>query len=197
MYLDPSNWNCLSRPVYLDRSIWTHLFGPVYLDHLFGPVFSDIWMHLFGPILLVHFLLTRLFGPVNFDLSILTRHFGPIYLDPSIRTCLLLGKLSEVALIDMNMNPFYSTLRNISWAGGAQIVLTHLFAVHLESIGTVFPEKDPSADHDNLALALRHRVQPLAAALVRLPVDKVVILGPAEPEQLLFYGESWEGELWG
>ena len=75
------------------------------------------------------------------------------------------------------------------------IVLAHLVAVHPESVGTLFPEKDPSAIHDNFALALGHRVQPLAAALVRLPENIVVNLGPAEPEHLLLQGESGVGEL--
>ena len=78
---------------------------------------------------------------------------------------------------------------------GPHLVLAHLVAVHPESVGTLFPEKDPSAIHDNLALALGHRVQPLAAALVRLPDDIVANLGPAEPEHLLLQGESGKGAL--
>ena len=76
---------------------------------------------------------------------------------------------------------------------GPHIVLAHLVAVHPESVGPLFPEKDPSAIHDNTALALGHRVQPLAAALVRLPDDIVVNLGPVEPEHLLLQGKSEEG----
>ena len=71
---------------------------------------------------------------------------------------------------------------------GPHIVLAHLVAVHPDAIGTLFPEKDPSAIHDNLTLALGHRIQPLAAALVRLPNDIVANLGPAEPEYLLLQG---------
>ena len=78
---------------------------------------------------------------------------------------------------------------------GPHIVLAHLVAVHPEFVGTLFPEKDPSAIHDHLALALKHCVQPLAAALVRIPDDIVVNLGPAEPEHILLQGESGEGEL--
>ena len=71
---------------------------------------------------------------------------------------------------------------------GPRIVLAHLVAVHPESIGTLFPEKDPIAIHDNLALG--HRIQPLAATLVRLHDDIVVKLGPAEHEHLLLQSES-------
>ena len=78
---------------------------------------------------------------------------------------------------------------------GLHIVLACLIAVHPESVGTLFPEKDPSDIHDNLALALGHRAQPLAAALVSLSDDIVVYLGPFEPEHLLPQGESGEGEL--
>ena len=63
------------------------------------------------------------------------------------------------------------------------------------AVGTLFPEKDPCAIHDNLALALGHHIQPLAAALVRLPNDIVANLGPAEPEHLLPRGEFGEGAL--
>ena len=65
--LNPSNWNCLFRPVYLSL-----LFGPVYLS-------PSIWTQ-FGPF--------WLFGPVNLDPSILTRLFGTVYLEPSIWTCI-------------------------------------------------------------------------------------------------------------
>ena len=118
--------------------------------------------------------------------------FGPVYFDPSI-----LGKLSEVASIDMNTTFFNLTLRNrsLSFARGATYVFAHLVAIHLESVGTLFPEKDPSAVHDNLALALGHCVQPLAATLVRIPDDIIGNLGPAESEHLLLQGESGEGEL--
>ena len=75
---------------------------------------------------------------------------------------------------------------------GPHIVLAHLIAFHSDAVGTLFPEKDPSAIHDNLALALEHLIQPLAAALFRLPDDKVANLGPAEPEHLLLHGESGE-----
>ena len=78
---------------------------------------------------------------------------------------------------------------------GLHIVLACLIAVHPESVGTLFPEKDPSDIHDNLALALGHCVQPLAAALVRIPDDIVGNLGPTEPEHLLLQGKSGEGEL--
>ena len=47
----------------------------------------------------------------------------------------------------------------------------------------------------NLALVLGHRIQPLAAALVRLPDDIVAMLGPAEPEYLLLQGEFGDGAL--
>ena len=78
---------------------------------------------------------------------------------------------------------------------GPQIVLAHLVAVHPESVVTIFPEKDPSEIHDNLALALGHRAQPLAAALVRLSDDIVGNLCPSDPEHLLLQGESEEGKL--
>ena len=51
--------------------------------------------------------------------------------------------------------------------------------------------------HDNLALALGHRVQPLAFAHVRLSDDIVANLGLVEPEHLLLQGESGEGALRG
>ena len=73
--------------------------------------------------------------------------------------------------------------------------LAHFVVVHQDAVGTLVPEKDPSAIHDDLALALGHRVQPLAAAQVRLPDDIVAILGPAEPEHLLLQCESGEGAL--
>ena len=66
---------------------------------------------------------------------------------------------------------------------GSGIVLAHLVAVHPESVGTLFPEKDPSAIQDNLVLALG------------LPDDIVVNLGPTKPKYLLIQGESGEGEL--
>ena len=75
---------------------------------------------------------------------------------------------------------------------GQHIVPAHLDAVHLYAVGIIFPENDPSDIHDNLALSLGHRIQPLAAALVRLPDDIVVNLGPAKPEHLLLQGESGE-----
>ena len=71
----------------------------------------------------------------------------------------------------------------------------HLLAIHPDAVGTLVPEKDTIAIHDNLALALGHRVQPFAAALVRLPDDIVANLGPAEPELLLLQGDSGEGVL--
>ena len=64
---------------------------------------------------------------------------------------------------------------------GPQIVLAHLVAVHPESAKIVFPEKAPSGFHDNFALALVHRAQPLAAILVRLSDDTVINLSLAEP----------------
>ena len=64
---------------------------------------------------------------------------------------------------------------------------------HLDSAGTIVPEKDPSVIHDDLALALGHCVWPLAAAHVRLHDDIVASLGPAKPEHLLLQGKSWEG----
>ena len=76
-------------------------------------------------------------------------------------------------------------------------LFAHLVAVHPESVGTILPEKDPSAIHDNLALALGHRAQPLAAALVRLSDDIGVNLGQAEPEYLLLQGESGKGNCEG
>ena len=48
---------------------------------------------------------------------------------------------------------------------GPDFVLAHLVAVHPESVGTHFPEIEPSAIHDNPALALGHHGQPLAARL--------------------------------
>ena len=59
----------------------------------------------------------------------------------------------------------------------------------------LFSLKNPTAIHDNLAIVLGHRTEPLAAALVRLTDDIVVNLGPAEPEHLLLQGKSGEGEL--
>ena len=47
----------------------------------------------------------------------------------------------------------------------------------------------------NLALALGHRGQLLAATLVRLSVDIVFYLGPAKPVHILLQGQSGEGEL--
>ena len=78
---------------------------------------------------------------------------------------------------------------------GPHVVLVHLVAVHLESVGTLFPIKDPSDIHDNLALAIGHRAQPFAAALVSISDDIVVNLGFSDPEHLLPQGESGEGEL--
>ena len=78
---------------------------------------------------------------------------------------------------------------------GPHIVLPQLVAIHPESFGTLFAEKDPSGIHDNLALALSHRAQPLAAALVRLSDDIVINLGLVEPKHLLHQGESGEVEL--
>ena len=74
------------------------------------------------------------------------------------------------------------------------IALAHLVAVHPESVGTLFPEKDHSAIHEYLALALGHCVQPLATALFRIPDDIVSNLGLAEPDYLLLQDESGEGE---
>ena len=68
---------------------------------------------------------------------------------------------------------------------GPYIVLAHLVAVHSESIGPLFPDKDPSAVNNNLALALGHVAKPLDAALVRLSDDIIVNLNPADPEHLL------------
>ena len=76
---------------------------------------------------------------------------------------------------------------------GPHIVLSQHVAVHPDAVGTLVPEKDPSAIPGNLLLALVHRVQPLAAAHVRLPVDIVASLGPAKPEHILLQGESGEG----
>ena len=53
---------------------------------------------------------------------------------------------------------------------GPLIVLAHRIVVHPEFVGTLIPTKDPSAIHC-IAMALGHRVQPLAATLVRLPVN--------------------------
>ena len=78
---------------------------------------------------------------------------------------------------------------------GPHIVLAHLVAVHPNAIKTLVCEKDPSAIPDNLALALGHRVWPLAAAHVRLHDDIVASLGPAEPEHLLLQDKSWEVPL--
>ena len=49
--------------------------------------------------------------------------------------------------------------------------------------------------HDNLALSLGHRTQPLAAALDRLSDDIGVNLGPTKPKHLLLQGKSWEGKM--
>ena len=76
---------------------------------------------------------------------------------------------------------------------GPHIAFAHLTAVHPESVGTLFFEKDPSFIHDNLALG--HRAQPFAATLVRPFDDIVVNLGPTKPEHLLLKGESGEVEL--
>ena len=78
---------------------------------------------------------------------------------------------------------------------GPHIVFAHLVAAHPESVKTLFPEKDPNDIHDNLALALGHQAQSLAAALVRLSDDIVINLGSAKPEHLLLQGESGESEL--
>ena len=78
---------------------------------------------------------------------------------------------------------------------GPHIVLANIVAVHPEAVGTLVPTKDPSAIHDNLALALGHRIQPLAAAHVGLPDDIVANLDPVESEHLLLQGESGEGAL--
>ena len=73
------------------------------------------------------------------------------------------------------------------------IVLAYLAAVNPDAVGTLVREKYPCAIPDNLAMALGHRVQPLAATHVRLPDDIVAWLGPAKPEHLLLQGESREG----
>ena len=78
---------------------------------------------------------------------------------------------------------------------GPHIVLAQLVAVHPDAVGILYPEKDPIPIHDNLALALGHRIKPLAAALIRLPDDIFANLGPAEPEYLLLQGEFGEGAL--
>ena len=67
--------------------------------------------------------------------------------------------------------------------------------VSVVSFGTLFPEKDSSAIHDNLALVLGHSILPRAAALVRLPYDIVGNLVPVEAEHLWLQGESGEGEF--
>ena len=72
--------------------------------------------------------------------------------------------------------------------------IAHLVAAHQDAVGTIVPEKDSSVIHNNLALSLGHRLQPLAAALVKLPDDIIVAnLGPAKPENLLHQGKSGEG----
>ena len=76
---------------------------------------------------------------------------------------------------------------------GPHIVLAHLVAVHPDAVGTLVPEKDSSYIPDNLAMALGHRVQTLAAAHVKLPDDIVSRLGPTRPDHLLLQGESGEG----
>ena len=78
---------------------------------------------------------------------------------------------------------------------GPHIVLAHLLVVPPEPVGTLFPDKDPSDIHDNLALPLRHHAQPLAAALVRLLDDIVSNLGLAKDKHLLLQGDSGEVEL--
>ena len=70
------------------------------------------------------------------------------------------------------------------------INLAHLVAVHPDVVRTLFPKK-----HPRLFMTISHRVQPLAASLVRLPDDIVANLSPAEPEHLLLQGQSGEGKL--
>ena len=71
---------------------------------------------------------------------------------------------------------------------GPHIVLAHLVSVHLDTVRTLVSEKDLSAIPDNLTLALGYRIQPLAAAHIRLPDDIVASLGPAQPDSLLIQG---------
>ena len=71
---------------------------------------------------------TTIFGPVYLDLSVWIHLFGHVCLDPSFLTHIF-----------------------------ENIVLVHLVAVYSAAVGTLFPQKDPSTIHDNLALALGHR----------------------------------------
>ena len=75
---------------------------------------------------------------------------------------------------------------------GPHIVLAHFVGVHPDAVGTLVPEKDPRYIPDNLAMALGHRVQTLAAAHVKLPDDIITSLGQAKTEHLLLLGESGE-----
>ena len=85
--------------------------------------------------------------------------------------------------------------RSLSCARGATYCPCQPCCCSPYGVGTLFPEKNSSAIHDNLTLALGHRIQPLAAALVRLTDDIFANLGPAEPEYLLLWGEFGEGTL--
>ena len=100
----------------------------------------------------------------------------------------------------MNTNTFLfdPKKQNFEWCSASRghiLSLPTLLLLIQNLLGNLFPERDPSDIHDNIAQSLGLSVQPLTSVLVRLPDDIVVILGPAEPEHLLLHGESREGEL--
>ena len=64
---------------------------------------------------------------------------------------------------------------------GPHIVLALFVVVHPDAVGSLVP----------VALALEHRIQPLAAA----HDDIVTNLGPAEPEHLLLHDATGEGAV--
>ena len=77
VFLDQSTLTRLFGPVYLNPSIWIGLFRPVLLE--LSPLTQYFW-----PIYLDPF-----FGHVYLETSIRTRLLGPIYLCPSLWTCLI------------------------------------------------------------------------------------------------------------
>ena len=74
---------------------------------------------------------------------------------------------------------------------GPLIFLAHCIVVHPGFIGTLIPENDPSAIHDSIAMALGHHVQPLGAALVRLPVNLGLI--QVKEEGWTGFSVGWQG----
>ena len=74
---------------------------------------------------------------------------------------------------------------------GPFIVLAHRIVVHPEFVETLIPKNDPSAIHDSIAMALGHRVQPLGAALVRLPVNLGLI--QVKEEGWTGFSVGWQG----